>query len=1173
MPHNPILENKQQEYVENGVRLVQLIHQGSQWRLGATSPNWRAQLTHLPQNPDADTLRALNVHGVWLAQEKENKPRVAVTCCGQGSVWMHMGRALYDTFPAARDAMDTIAAAADWDILALMDETNNDIISDTRWQQPYIFLIEYAQYKYLESLGFEPNVLSGHSLGELVALCLARVYSPAKSFEIFDRHAIVLDDLRKNYTHDTGMMAVYNFHDNIQGVLEAFPELAVSNYNSPSQYILSGPKEVIVEARRSLRKKKVAAITLNVDMAFHHKSMRVIRDTVVGGLLEIPSTPPYIPMLSNATGLPYPHEHEGICNSIADLDENAVRWVDCVRYMWEKEHVRHFIELGPANTISGLTQEIQPDALCIATSAKNKEVEAMRAAVAQLYSLGHIGTRGLYTVHADIKTEDDNAHKENIAEQTNNTPHIPPYVQDILPILAEATGFAEKDLRPDMDLRLELSLRSSRFPSIMYKLEKAFDIDLQFEDLIEVSTVGDLANVVSQLRLKDKDNAHKDIANNDGVNIDSTRTNEVAVNETAAPTHSHNIVRARPVMHTFSMPAAEPVTYADNTLLPALIVGTGAHAQIWKDILLPIGGAERVRFVEDSHNAFMFMSQGFHPALLVFTSEERQKSIKSTATTDAAVGAGTTAEKCADATQDSPAPKHDSLRDIELALRLVTAFAHSPRAHLCIAHHAPQTHQVSAAGQAPGTYLSSSPLFASLRAYLGELDGNNTNKNSDSIMRSKILTHDAHMSHEVLTACVRRLLLSDMVAQPHIVHIARAHMQSVRLEPCPWNEPLTTTYTQGLVRPKDTVIIYAQDASFLEACVRTCAMQACDMAIICAEEYNLDAEVRDFVTRMGACITRESVLAQNLDAVQDASSAACDFISAFTDDLLSCWERVDAVMLVPTMQSHIGAAPASAPMYAEAVLRMLTCVKSVRSVLALSSCSGLQDTSPFWPALRALSFEQGFLAHNWHDVHMVHVSDKAVFLHPQVFAFALAHECFGMPTSARYWLSYPPESTPTCVSFHQGTAIDAVSRGTHTPFIENPETFPRIYPQTLILRPNPHLQALCHFSFFGDARIREYERVTEDILLEYLTQGARLLYPWLSVHSTGDTVFATGSADIVCTEGMTREGRLSVTAYGWRATHCMCAARLEIRQITENGRRTDTWHTVATARILFEGHS
>ena len=145
----------------------------------------------LPANPDAEALARLEARGLWIAPERaDGPPPLAVMCCGLGAVWPGMGRELYDNFPAARAAMDRIAAVADWDILGLMDETGVEKISLTRWQSPYVFMLEYAQWSVLSSLGLSPSLFCGHSLGEMIALCFSGILAPEVAWYILDTRAV-----------------------------------------------------------------------------------------------------------------------------------------------------------------------------------------------------------------------------------------------------------------------------------------------------------------------------------------------------------------------------------------------------------------------------------------------------------------------------------------------------------------------------------------------------------------------------------------------------------------------------------------------------------------------------------------------------------------------------------------------------------------------------------------------------------------------------------------------------------------------------------------------------------------------------------------------------------------------------------------------------------------------
>ena len=601
------------EEVVNGTRLMGLLHRGEEWRMGATTPHWRQEMTGLPVTPTAEELAALSRKGLWL-HKADTPPPVAVMCCGQGSVWPGMGRALYDNFPAARAAMDRIAAVADWDILGIMDEPDVEKIGLTRWQQPYLFLLEYAQASYLESLGFKPVVMSGHSLGELIALCLAGVYTPEQGWLILNSRAQLMHELETKATRDTGMMAVHGPAEVVTQTLRDFPSLRVSNYNTPTQHILSGPRDDLTEARRVLRKQKHPAIVLNVSMAFHHPHMRVLREHSYARLSTIDMKPPRLPMFSNITTGLYPNDTPSICEYICDLDENAVRWVECVRKMWSDYGIRHFVEFGPADTLCGLTGDIEPQAVCISAGRKDKEVEGMRQAVARLHALGHLPHQPGRAGRAAPAVPDALAPAEHTARPSAPpvTPSpaaedMPPHVEDILPLIMEATGYERHELAPDMDLRHDLAIRSSRFPMIMSAAEERFQITMRFEDLMGVATIRDLANVLARLR-------EAPVADQ-AAPPPPAQDKSTAASADILPPLLRYVPHWAPV-DTHAAESAPPLDAA-----PLLLVGDSALAHAWGEVLRQTYGQEQVRQVANAAEALNMLADiHFAPRGLALTS-------------------------------------------------------------------------------------------------------------------------------------------------------------------------------------------------------------------------------------------------------------------------------------------------------------------------------------------------------------------------------------------------------------------------------------------------------------------------------------------------------------------------------------------------------------------------
>jgi malonyl CoA-acyl carrier protein transacylase len=72
-------------------------------------------------------------------------------------------------------------------------------------------------------------------------------------------------------------------------------------------------------------------------------------------------------------------------------------------------------------------------------------------------------------------------------------------MERLIRIIMDATGFDRDEIKPDMDLRKDLSIRSSRLPIIMDAAERQFGITIELEDFIHVRTVKDIAQRISKI--------------------------------------------------------------------------------------------------------------------------------------------------------------------------------------------------------------------------------------------------------------------------------------------------------------------------------------------------------------------------------------------------------------------------------------------------------------------------------------------------------------------------------------------------------------------------------------------------------------------------------------------------------------------------------------------------
>lgn len=462
------------------------------WRLGAITPAWRSELARVPVKPAVGDLDALAARGVWLASERDAPP-IGAVCCGLGSSWAGMGKGLYANFPVARAAMDELAALAGWDLLALMNDPSPKSINETRRQIPYLFMLEYAQWKQLTSLGFRPDLLCGHSLGELIALCFSGIYSPASVWYLLDTRAEHMAELEARSTKQSGMLAISADYSVVLETLATCPSVVVSNANTPNQFVLSGPRETLAEVRKTLRKRRVPAFMLNVDLAFHNPAMRVLRDLSYRRLRSLETRPPLVPLLSCVTADIYPSEGDKICEAITDLDENAVLWSKCAGVMRDRFGARRFVELGPGETLRGLLRENDETLDCVSCDRKNREIEAMREACAKLFAAGYLKAEAITARKSERGFEPETI----VAEALGGAPEPAPASLDredkiILDLLAKASGVPASSIRLDWDLRHDLVLRSSNFPWLAQEAERALQKSVSLENLFTVTTVGDL---------------------------------------------------------------------------------------------------------------------------------------------------------------------------------------------------------------------------------------------------------------------------------------------------------------------------------------------------------------------------------------------------------------------------------------------------------------------------------------------------------------------------------------------------------------------------------------------------------------------------------------------------------------------------------------------------------
>ncbi len=459
-------------------------------------------------------LRSLSQKGIFMGREDLPVLPLAFVFPGQGAQYGGMGRELYESFPVIREWMDRAAAAADFDLLDLMFYDQEENLQKTRWQQPATFAMEHAMARYLITLGIHPVVMAGHSLGELTALCLAGVYCLEDGFRIVNKRAMCMDKAAAMHG-DPGVMAATDAPlELLKEMLQGQNDVHISNINSPKQVVLSGHTKAIKNFGNSLKEIGYRSTLLRVSMAFHSPIMRVIHDELEAYVATIPFHSPQIPVISNTTMAPYPSDPNEIRRILMAHLESTVHWMNNVQTLWQNYGVRLCLEVGPGDILSNLIADTLPEAACIQTCLPCAEGLTYNSALAQLFVQGHLKVHRepefvSLSASRNAPASCRNTQNRQASRVPAETPgHQEPerperghqdYIEALIQIIMDTTGFNREEIQPDMDLRRDLSIRSSRLPIIMDAAERQFGITIELEDFINVRTVRDIARKVSEI--------------------------------------------------------------------------------------------------------------------------------------------------------------------------------------------------------------------------------------------------------------------------------------------------------------------------------------------------------------------------------------------------------------------------------------------------------------------------------------------------------------------------------------------------------------------------------------------------------------------------------------------------------------------------------------------------